>query len=91
MVWLKYLKENGHVEEITEIEPVVDELVYGKVEANDYSVGDEFTYYIVVNIGIDNSFTTSSIRQAPSATYVLQQLIDISNRLATLEQFITTL
>lgn len=73
MVWLKYYKANGHVEDITVDEPVIDETKYGKYKTDSFKIGDEITYYIVVTPEGDGFFT-SSIRQSASAQDIERRL-----------------
>lgn len=93
MVWLEYGKLDGYVVQISESKPPTIRDGHAVAQANDYSVGDEFEYYIVVNKvqeADDGSgemvvASSASVRQSPPAQDILRRIAEASNRVADLE------
>lgn len=77
MTYLIYQQSTGQVIQITEQEPtnIADGLLVAQSDA--FSVGDEFTYYIVVNSVEDGVVTShAAVRQAPAIQDILQRLAE---------------
>lgn len=74
MVYLLCKNDTKHVVKISET-PIAQEQGYFCAKSDSYKVGDEFTYYILVHETDENGvvISSASVRQAPQATYILQE------------------
>ena len=93
MAWLEYRKSDGYVVAIYDTEPITIPDGYGKVQGENFKAGDEFEYHITVLRDKDGNPTGQFawVRQAPPATYLLQQLADKDNQIKELQQVVADL
>lgn len=97
MAYLEYEIENGHVVGIYESIPAtIKQECKIAIDNGTYKSGDEFEFYIIVTT-VDESeetpivVSTSAVRQAPAASYILEQLAQKDAKIAELEQIVADL
>lgn len=92
MVFLEYNLQNGYVVAIHETEPAVIPEGYGiaKASAYNFKPGDEFEYYIIVEeVNPEGeAVSIASVKQAPQATYLMQQLTQKEQQIKELQQVV---
>lgn len=93
MVWLEYERSNGYVYKIHETEPTIIPQGSAVAKSEDFTVGDEFTYFITVLEVDEEGFATkhAEIQQSAPAQEILRNLSDKEQRIADLETAIAAL
>jgi hypothetical protein len=93
MVYVEYRAVDGYVVQIHEAKPPIVGDGNALALSSEYSLGDEFEYYIVVNEVQESNdgsgeivvVSSASVRQSPPAQDILRRIAEANNRVADLE------